>query len=114
MKRLEELNKKSNKLIRILKEVVMSNTENILKGEGYKAVVKFYTCKASGDCIKACPENAISEGPQRLPAAVCTTDGKYGMLPGKAVIDANKCTGCGDCIPVCPNNALEMVAVELK
>ena len=49
----------------------MSNDENILKGAGYKAKLKFYSCKGSGECIKACPENAISEGPQRMPAAVC-------------------------------------------
>ena len=37
----------------------MSNNENILKGAGYKAKVKFYTCKGSGVCIKVCPEKAI-------------------------------------------------------
>lgn len=90
----------------------MSNNGNILKGAGYKAQVKFYTCKGSGECIKVCPEKAISEGPQRMPSAVCLSSGKYEMLPGKAVIDETKCTGCGECIAVCPNNALEMVRLN--
>jgi NAD-dependent dihydropyrimidine dehydrogenase PreA subunit len=88
----------------------MSTNENILKGAGYKAKVKFYTCNGSGECIKVCPEKAISEGPQRMPAAVCMSEGGYAMLPGRAVIDEAKCTGCGDCVPVCPKHALEMVA----
>jgi len=99
----------------------MSDQENITKenagqkeipkGPNYKAKLKFYDCKGSGECIKACPEKAIEEGPKQLPAAVCLSEGKYEMLPGKAVIIEDKCTGCADCIPVCPNQALEMVAV---
>ena len=92
----------------------MSTNENILKGAGYKAKVKFYTCKGSGECIKVCPEKAISEGPQRMPAAVCLSEGRYEMLPGKAVIDESKCTGCGDCVSVCPKKAIEMVAVKVE
>ena len=89
----------------------MSSHENTPKGSNYKAKVQFYDCQGSGKCIEACPEKAISEGPQRMPAAVCISAGKYEMLPGRAVIDADKCTGCGECVPVCPNHAMEMVAV---
>ena len=85
------------------------NLKAIPTGPDYKAQLKFYDCQGSGECIEVCPEQAIEEGPKRLPAAVCVTDGKYEMLPGKAVIDEDKCTGCGDCIPVCPEIALEMV-----
>jgi NAD-dependent dihydropyrimidine dehydrogenase PreA subunit len=88
----------------------MSTNENIHKGAGYKAKLKFYDCKGSGECIKACPEKAISEGPQRMPAAVCLSNGKYEMLPGRAIIDEAICNGCGDCVSACPNQALEMVA----
>ena len=83
-----------------------------MKGPDYKAQVKFYDCKGSGECIKACPEKAIEEGPKRLPAAVCLSEGKYEMLPGKAVINEDRCTGCGDCVPVCPSHAIEMVPVS--
>ena len=88
-----------------------SDQKEILKGPDYKAQVKIYDCKGSGECIKACPEEAIEQGPERLPAAVCKPGGKYEMLPGRAVIIEDKCTGCADCIPVCPNQALEMVPV---
>jgi ferredoxin len=89
-----------------------SGIKGIPKGSNYKAQLKFYDCKGSGECIRSCPEKAISEGPQRLPAAVCISEGRYAMLPGKAVIDKDKCTGCGDCVPVCPNHAIEMVTIE--
>ena len=89
-----------------------SEAEGIPKGPGYKAQVKFYDCEGSGACIEACPEDAIEQGPERMPAAVCVTDGKYEMLPGRAVILEDKCTGCADCITVCPHNALEMVPAK--
>ena len=40
----------------------MSNNEDILKGPGFKAQLKFYDCKSSDECITACPENAITRG----------------------------------------------------
>ena len=40
----------------------MSNNENILKGPGFIAQLKFYDCKSSYGCITACPENAITTG----------------------------------------------------
>jgi len=92
----------------------MSNNENILIGAGYKAKLKFYTCKGSGECINACPEKAISEGPERMPSAICLSSGNYEMLPGRAVIDEAKCNGCGECVSVCPNHAIEMVPVALE
>ena len=79
----------------------------IKTGPGFMAKLKFYDCRSSYECIKACPENAITRGPDRLPSNMCHS---VEMLPGKPEIDPVKCTGCGVCIPVCPNNALEMVA----
>ena len=96
-------------------DIAGKKTDNIiLTGPGYKAKLKFYHCKGSGDCISACPENAIERGAERMPAGICNTTGKYEMLPGKAEINPDKCTGCGECISVCPNNALEMVAVVVR
>lgn len=89
----------------------MMSEEKLLTGPGYKAQVDIYSCVSSFECIKVCPEQAIKEGPKRLPAAVCVTDGKYEMLPGRAVVEADKCTGCGDCINVCESKAIAMVAV---
>ena len=83
-----------------------------MKGPNTKAQVKFYDCKGSGECIKACPEKAIEGGPERLPAAVCLSEGKYEMLAGKAIIFEDRCTGCGDCVPAWPTQAIEMVPVS--
>ena len=90
----------------------MNNSDNkpagaVKTGPGFMAQLKFYSCKSSYGCITACPENAITRGPDRLPANMCNS---IEMLPGKPEIDTAKCTGCGECIAVCPNNALEMVA----
>ena len=61
----------------------MSTNENVLKGAGYKAKVKFYTCKGSGECIKVCPEKAISEGPSEcLPQFVFLLESTR-CYPGK-------------------------------
>lgn len=88
-----------------------SDHKEILKGPEYKAQVDIDSCKGSGECIAACPEEAIERGPERIPIA-STTGGNYEALPGKAVIIEDKCTGCSDCIPVCPNNSLKMLPVS--
>ena len=46
-------------------------------------------CCGTGECIKICPEKAIS------------------LVHGKAVIDDSKCDLDGLCIPVCPKGAIE-------
>ena len=99
----------------------MSNTEklsnedtNVMEvptGPGFKAQLKIYDCQGTGECIKACPEQAIEAGPERLPAAVCRVDATSEMLPGRAEILEDKCTGCGECVSACPQNAIEMVPV---
>jgi Pyruvate/2-oxoacid:ferredoxin oxidoreductase delta subunit len=58
--------------------------------EGNKACN--FGCLALGDCIRACPDNAIAKNSKGLP-----------------VVDRSKCTTCGICIDVCPKNLIEMV-----
>ena len=53
-----------------------------------KIVIDKQKCKGSGECIKACPEKAIS------------------LVEGKAVIDDTKCDADGICIPACVNSAI--------
>ena len=44
-------------------------------------------CVGCGDCVRACPVQAIT------------------MVRGKAVIDPDKCVGCHQCIIVCSYGA---------
>jgi heterodisulfide reductase subunit A len=67
---------------------------NFLSGERVIEPNKAYLdrpelCDACGDCVKACPESAIT------------------IEAGKALINEIMCTGCGACIPACPHNALD-------
>jgi len=45
-------------------------------------------CRGSGECVKVCPEKAIT------------------LAGGKAVLDPKKCDGDGICIPACPHGAI--------
>jgi ferredoxin len=53
-----------------------------------KIVVDREKCRASGECVAACPESAIS------------------IVEGLAHIDESKCDFDGICIPVCPHGAI--------
>ena len=53
-----------------------------------KIVIDKTKCCASGECVKACPENAIS------------------IVNGVAVVDHDKCDLDGLCIPACPYSAV--------
>jgi len=48
-------------------------------------------CIGARDCLKACPENALT------------------LTPGGMVIDRKRCNACGDCEEACPAAALEVV-----
>jgi ferredoxin len=53
-----------------------------------KIVVDREKCRGTGDCVAACPEDAIS------------------IVEGVARIDESKCDFDGICIPVCPHGAI--------
>jgi RnfABCDGE-type electron transport complex B subunit len=50
-----------------------------------------YACLGYGDCVNACPENAIE------------------VVDGVAVVDPTKCVGCGICARVCPKGVINMI-----
>ncbi len=50
-----------------------------------------YGCIGLGDCVVACPFDAIHMNPERIP-----------------VVDRAKCTGCGKCVTACPRGVIEL------
>jgi Na+-translocating ferredoxin:NAD+ oxidoreductase subunit B len=50
-----------------------------------------YGCLGFGDCVKACPFDALH------------------MVEGCPVVDYEKCTGCGACVRACPRGIVKMV-----
>jgi ferredoxin len=79
------------------------------RGPNFRAVIDAQKCKASGACIAVCEENAIYEGPKRLPTTIsCMT---FELLPGKSEVREDKCTGCGECVSVCASSAITMMPV---
>ncbi len=54
-----------------------------------------YGCLGYGDCLNACPFNAITMGPDKRP-----------------VVNEDLCTGCKKCAVACPRNLMEVEAVD--
>jgi len=59
------------------------------------AIVDPIACTACGDCLTACPYDAIS-----------MTEGADGHA---AVISPTGCKGCGGCVPICSENAIDLL-----
>ena len=59
------------------------------------AVVDAEACTACGDCLNACPYDAIEMSEQG--------DRHF------AVISPTGCKGCGGCVPICPENAIDLL-----
>ena len=53
-----------------------------------KIVIDINKCCGSGECVKACPEKALS------------------VVDGVAVLDESLCDYDGICIPACPYSAI--------
>ncbi len=64
---------------------------NILGGE--KACL--YSCLGYGDCVRACPFDAMYMNDNGLP-----------------VVDLAKCTGCGECVKACPRSIMALTDVD--
>lgn len=56
-----------------------------------------YGCLGGGDCIKACPFDAI-------------TYGKNNSI----IIEQDKCVGCGGCVTACSRNIITLIPVEKR
>lgn len=73
-----------------IKNLAMGCTNPHGKKEQHSArpVADSTICIGCGDCVRVCPEDAIT------------------LIAGKAVIDVDKCVGCGECMLVCPTKAI--------
>ena len=56
-----------------------------------------FGCLGFGDCVKACPFDAIHMGEDNIP-----------------FIDVKKCTICGKCVTACPKNIISLEDAEKK
>ncbi len=54
------------------------------------AVVDLEKCEGCGDCVDACPNEAIE------------------IIDGKAKIDEEECIDCAACVDACPTEAITM------
>jgi heterodisulfide reductase subunit C/coenzyme F420-reducing hydrogenase delta subunit len=82
---------------------VMKAMRDIAIREGYErpgpvATVNVQRCVACGQCVAACPYNAIS-------LQTVTVNRRQKMA---AQVDANLCMGCGICNAVCPSSSIAM------
>ena len=59
------------------------------------AIVDPDACTGCGDCLTACPYDAISMG--------------EGTDRHVALISPTGCKGCGGCVPICPENAIDLL-----
>ena len=55
-----------------------------------------YGCTGFGNCVKACPFDAIH------------------VVDGVAVVDKDTCKACGKCVAACPKHLIELVPYEQK
>lgn len=76
--------------IRFMYEGPHSCTAAQLVMGGFK--VCEYGCLGLGDCVRACPFDAIHLDDRGLP-----------------FVDAEKCTGCGNCVEACPRNIISLL-----
>ena len=60
---------------------------NLIFGGGMECQ---YGCVGLGDCVSACPFDAIS------------------IKDNLAIVDTNKCTGCGKCVEACPRGVIDL------
>lgn len=71
-------------------------SKGILETDPQIATIEKARCTGCGDCLPACPFDAIS------------MNAKSGI--NSAVINNSVCKGCGMCTPVCPEDAIDLIA----
>ncbi|MHA1594940.1 MAG: ATP-binding protein [Candidatus Baldrarchaeia archaeon] len=73
----------------------------------YKIVPLYSKCIGCGDCVTACPINAIGKRTAR--ADMVTLRVRNGKVE---VVNEELCDGCGVCIEACPTKAIKIEFVQ--
>lgn len=73
----------------------MTCNSAVLVASGYKECI--YGCLNLGDCVSACPFDAITMSEDGLPQ-----------------VDKEKCVGCGNCVRECPRGIIHLVPADAK
>jgi heterodisulfide reductase subunit A len=75
-------------------------SKGLVETEPIIAKINADSCVWCGECLKACPFEAIEQK----------------EIDGKKIATVNKsvCKGCGMCAPVCPTNAVDLIGYSDK
>jgi ferredoxin len=77
-------------------EAMMKYGNPVIASSGYVSQVDENLCIACGECVDACPFNALSVNDNKL------------------ILNWDNCMGCGACEVLCPSNAISLVRDERK
>ena len=77
----------------------------VMQPSAFEPTVDGHRCTACGDCVRACPVQAVSLVPQG--ARHSDVDTATGPLV--SAVDLDRCLGCGVCVGACPHGSLTMV-----
>ena len=77
----------------------------VMQPSAFKPAVDGHRCTGCGDCVRACPVQAISLVPQGEPRG----EAGRATAPLTGLVDLDRCLGCGVCVGACRQDSLAMV-----
>ena len=77
----------------------------VMQPSAFQPTVDGHRCTACGNCVRACPVQAISLVPQ----GARQRDADRATAPLISDVDLDRCLGCGVCVGVCLQDSLTMV-----
>ena len=77
----------------------------VMQPSAFEPTVDGDRCTACGDCVGACPVQAIS----LVPRGARRGDANGATAPLTSAVDRDRCLGCGVCVGVCSQDAMTMV-----
>jgi len=77
----------------------------VMQPSAFEPTVDGNRCSACGDCVGACPVQAIA----LVPRGARRGDANGATAPLTSAVDRDRCLGCGVCVGVCPQDSIAMV-----